>query len=1018
MIAISNPTINCNIHLEVQAMIRSYNHIIWIISIAVLVLFCSLTSFADEKLPTPPDWDPVLGPPIGPTEWEKANEHLYPVELGTDDPPPQPVVNPGEWERMTGVLIRYPLGISLDIVSEMSEDVLVVTIVSSTSQQQTVWNQYNNAGVNMANTDWLIAASNSMWTRDYGPWFTFIGTDEQAISNHTYNRPTRPDDNRIPEEFGTAYGIPVYDLPLTHTGGNYMSGGMGISMSTDLVYNENSGMSQWEVDQIMDDYLGVGFYDVMPDILGGGIHHIDCWAKMLDPGRILAKRLDPPNATLEANVAYWESQTSSYGVPYEVIRVDCYSSTPYTNSLILNDKVLVPLFGGSLDAQALQTYQDALPGYEILGFNGSWVSDDAIHCRTMGITDRYMLRIVHVPLTDQENSGQGYEVEADIHVYSDMPLSPGMPEIMWKIEGGNYSSAPMTLQGDDIYVGNIPEQPDFSTIYYYVYAEDESGRRENHPFIGAPNPHHFMVAPDTIPPLIVHDPLPDLSTYEWPPIIEAEITDNTGIAVALVEYSINGIPQPPIGMTNVGSIYSCTLDGNVIVGDTYEYRIFAVDASGAGNGAYSPESGMYTGEILPAVLADMEDGAPDWTHSIILPGFNDEWHLSTQQNHTSGGVQSWKCGDTGFGNYGNLLDAGLVSQEFIIEDGARLSFWHMMSAEISTSYPGYAYDGSLVEMSVDGGGWTQIDPDGGYPYLVRVGSNPGPFEAETPIFSGMTSGWEFVSFDLTGVSGDVRFRFRFGSDGSAAEEGWFVDDVLVVMGGSVPPPAMIVEVDYVSGSPIPAGGGTLYYAIWGENQGSTALDYDIWIDKIYESTDTTTLILREITNYQPGWQINRPDAWFPVPPDWPGGNYEFRIYSGWHPEYDIWHTDAFSWVKDGAVDLGYDFEANLPLNAPDPFAEIMSGVEYSIPESFDVVGVYPNPFNPTTVLSYKLPDASLVKLSVYDISGRLVTELVNGWRDAGVHEVTFDGSDLASGIYIYHLTAGEFSANGKMVLMK
>ncbi|HDH58030.1 MAG TPA: T9SS type A sorting domain-containing protein, partial [Bacteroidetes bacterium] len=70
------------------------------------------------------------------------------------------------------------------------------------------------------------------------------------------------------------------------------------------------------------------------------------------------------------------------------------------------------------------------------------------------------------------------------------------------------------------------------------------------------------------------------------------------------------------------------------------------------------------------------------------------------------------------------------------------------------------------------------------------------------------------------------------------------------------------------------------------------------------------------------------------------------------------------------------------------------------------------------VLSYKLQDASIVNLSVYDISGRKVAELVNGWRDAGVHKVTFDSSGLASGVYIYRIHAGDFSATGKMVLMK
>jgi len=59
-----------------------------------------------------------------------------------------------------------------------------------------------------------------------------------------------------------------------------------------------------------------------------------------------------------------------------------------------------------------------------------------------------------------------------------------------------------------------------------------------------------------------------------------------------------------------------------------------------------------------------------------------------------------------------------------------------------------------------------------------------------------------------------------------------------------------------------------------------------------------------------------------------------------------------------------------------------------------------------------------VNLSVYDVSGRLVAELVNSMRDAGVHEVTFDASNLASGIYLYRIEAGDFSAVRKMVLMK
>jgi hypothetical protein len=78
----------------------------------------------------------------------------------------------------------------------------------------------------------------------------------------------------------------------------------------------------------------------------------------------------------------------------------------------------------------------------------------------------------------------------------------------------------------------------------------------------------------------------------------------------------------------------------------------------------------------------------------------------------------------------------------------------------------------------------------------------------------------------------------------------------------------------------------------------------------------------------------------------------------------------------------------------------------------------PNPFNPTTTICYELPHAALISCSIYDINGRLVTELVNGWRDAGVHGLTFDASNLASGIYLYTLEADDLQRTGKMVLIK
>lgn len=88
------------------------------------------------------------------------------------------------------------------------------------------------------------------------------------------------------------------------------------------------------------------------------------------------------------------------------------------------------------------------------------------------------------------------------------------------------------------------------------------------------------------------------------------------------------------------------------------------------------------------------------------------------------------------------------------------------------------------------------------------------------------------------------------------------------------------------------------------------------------------------------------------------------------------------------------------------------------PQQFALSNNYPNPFNPTTVISYQLPTSSQVTLKVFDMLGREVAILVNGRVSAGQHEVQFDASQLSSGIYIYRLQTGEFIQTKKMMLIK
>jgi hypothetical protein len=88
------------------------------------------------------------------------------------------------------------------------------------------------------------------------------------------------------------------------------------------------------------------------------------------------------------------------------------------------------------------------------------------------------------------------------------------------------------------------------------------------------------------------------------------------------------------------------------------------------------------------------------------------------------------------------------------------------------------------------------------------------------------------------------------------------------------------------------------------------------------------------------------------------------------------------------------------------------------PVTFTLEQNYPNPFNPSTTIKYELPKVSEVRLSLYDVLGREVAVLVNERRDAGVHEVKFDGSGLLSGVYFYRMEAGSFVETKRLLLIK
>lgn len=447
-----------------------------------------------------PEWNDPNSLPKWMTPEEELRKHEIGLNFIPSATPPGEIRNIAEFERMQAVLIRYPLGISVSLVAAMSQHVKVITIVANQTTQTQATNAYQSGGVNMANCQFLVGPTDSYWTRDYGPWFITNGNNQVAVMDFPYNRP-RPNDNAIPGRVATFLNMPLYAMNVVHTGGNYMTDGWGISASTNLVYEENNNNATW-VNQQMQNYLGIDNYHVTIDPLGDYIKHIDCWSKFLDVDKILITQVPTSNPRypyFEQVANYFANQISAYGTPYQVFRVYSPNGQPYTNSLILNEKVYVPITNSSWDAQALAVYQQAMPGYTVLGFTGSWQTTDALHCRTMGIADKGMLYIKHMPIVGTQEYQPAFEIQADIIPYSGMPLKADSLFVIFKKNAGTFDTIPMYSVQGNTYTAMLPVSPADTLVTYYLSAADQSGRKETFPLIGAPGARKFNIVMTTVP---------------------------------------------------------------------------------------------------------------------------------------------------------------------------------------------------------------------------------------------------------------------------------------------------------------------------------------------------------------------------------------------------------------------------------------------------------------------------------------------------------------------------------------
>jgi hypothetical protein len=350
-----------------------------------------------------------------------------------------------------------------------------------------------------------------------------------------------------------------------------------------------------------------------------------------------------------------------------------------------------------------------------------------------------------------------------------------------------------------------------------------------------------------------------------------------------------------------------------------------------------------------------------------------------------------------------------------IDDMEILTFWNNHISRNQAVYGGglYLYRFSTLSSnntlygntSTQGGG---IWFDDCYPTLKNFiiwGNTPNQIEPEQGIYisySDIQGGWEGIGnidADPLFVNGEQNDgRLLWGSpciDAGDLNSPLDPDTTIADIGAYFYDQRELVRIlitPHCAPIAIPALGGMFEYSITLSNCTGSTLQPDVWCDVTLPDSTLYGLVVGPASvDVMPGSNLSQIRNQF-VPSLAPIGLYRYNGYAVVGADTSM---DSFVFWKLGSDSLT---GASGWITTGEPFGEYVDLYQYYSVDSEKITTVqaHPNPFNPTTTISFALPQSGKMLLSVYDISGRLVATLVDGYRVAGTHDVTFDGSDLPS----------------------
>ena len=436
-------------------------------------------------------------------------------EKGITTPPEMPVRTMAEWEEIQALCVTWTSfrPTLAQIILHAKEEVEVIVIcANAASAQNQLLNTYGLP--NLDNVTFLEDDYDSVWMRDYGPNTVYFNdVDSLATVEWIYNRP-RPEDDLLPDAIGDLLEIPVYSTieapnDMVNTGGNFTSDGMGSGFASALILEENeagnpynvSVKSEEQIDNIMEEWMGIDRYIKMETLPYDAIHHIDMHMKLLDEETILMGEYPEGEADgpqIEENLNYvLDNFNSPFGTPYKVVRIqmpphngnypDSWNSDyrTYTNSVFVNGTVLVPVYEEQFDSTALKVYEDNMPGYNVVGIdcNNIIQYSGALHCITRAIGVADPLLIIHQELADQLDNFDDYEINATVKHRSGISEAT----LYWTTDlNTNYEAISMSLTDaeTDQWTAILPNQGmDAEKIFYYIEGVANSGKTQVRPLV-------------------------------------------------------------------------------------------------------------------------------------------------------------------------------------------------------------------------------------------------------------------------------------------------------------------------------------------------------------------------------------------------------------------------------------------------------------------------------------------------------------------------------------------------------